>query len=118
MLVALPYFTSQEVEKPTHDLSNDQAYFNWIEDYAAEKGVPYINYFHLVDEIGFVWTECLYNYSHMNYWGGTIITEHLGSYLAENFSLPDRREGSAFAQWNADLEKYNKRVEENLLSSK
>lgn len=114
LLVALPYFISEDVEKPTHDMSNDQAYFNWMADYAAEKGVPYINYFHMVDELGFEWTECLYNYSHMNYWGGSIITEHLGAYLTEHYALPDRRDDPAYAHWNHDLEVYNRQVEEQL----
>ena len=114
VLVALPYFESSELSDVTHDLSNDQAYFNWVEDYAAQKGVPYVNYFHLVDEIGFEWTECLYNYSHMNYWGGTIITDHLGAYLAENFSLPDHRDDPAYAHWNEDLKSYEKQVKSSL----
>ena len=112
LLVALPYFISGDVEEPTHNMSNDQAYFNWMTDYAAEKGVQYINYFHMVDELGFEWTECLYNYSHMNYWGGSIITEHLGAYLAEHYSLPDHRGDPAYANWDRDLEAYHSMVEQ------
>lgn len=70
-------------------MSKDQAYFNWVSDFAAEYGANYINYFHIVDEIGFDWYEHLYNYSHMNYWGGCVITEHLGEYLHTHYDLED-----------------------------
>lgn len=110
VLVALPYFISSEVEGATHKLDKDQAYFNWVSDYAKEKGLNYINYFHLVEEIGFNWTECLYNHSHMNYWGGTVITEHLGAYLAENYELPDHRDDMDYQHWNDDLQTYNKQI--------
>lgn len=114
VLVALPYFISSEVEGATHKLDNDQAYFNWVADYAEENGVEYINYFHLVDEIGFDWWQCLYNHSHMNYWGGTLITEHLGAWLAEHYDLPDHRGDAAYQHWNDDLQTYKKQVENNL----
>lgn len=118
LLVTLPYFISSEYKKPTHDMSNDQAYFNWVADYAEENGLNYINYFHLVDEIGFVWTEHLYNYSHMNYWGGSIITRHIGAFLNENYNLPDRRNDDEYQHWNEDIKKYNKQVKGNLKKAK
>lgn len=106
VLVALPYFISSEYDDGTHKMENDQAYFNWVADFAAENGVDYINFFHLFEEIGFDWFQCLYNYSHMNYHGGKIITEYLGKYLTENYPLPDRRDDPAYTHWNEDLEKY------------
>lgn len=111
LLVTLPYLTSPDVEDATHDMTNDQAYFNWAADYAKENGLQYINYFHLVDELNFVWSECLYNYSHMNYWGGVIITKHIGQYLSDHYDLPDRREDPAFEQWNIDYKRYQKNVQ-------
>lgn len=114
LLVALPYFISSKVKGATHDLSNDQAYFNWIADYAEKKELPYINYFHLTDEIGFDWYQCLFNQGHMNYWGGSIITEHLGMYLSEHYDLPDHRDDLAYTHWNRDLKQYHKLVQKNL----
>lgn len=113
LLVALPYFISSKLDA-THDLSNDMAYFNWLSDFAQENDIPYINYFYLVDEIGFDWWKCLYNYSHMNYWGGSIITEHIGKYLNAQYDLPDRREDPDYQHWNKDLETYQKKIDESL----
>lgn len=113
LLVALPYFISDKLEA-THDLSNDIAYFNWVSDFSKEKQIPYINYFYLVDEIGFDWWECLYNYSHMNYWGGSIITQHIGEYLNTHYNLPDRRKDPDYQHWNIDLKIYQKQVDKKL----
>ena len=114
LLVALPYFTSDDVAETTHKMSNDQAYFNWVSDFADQYVAAYINYFHLVDEIGFNWYEHLFNYSHMNYWGGMIITEHLGQYLHDHYDLPDYRNDPLYENWNSDLEKFHQTVENSL----
>lgn len=114
LLVALPYFTSDDVAETTHDMSNDQAYFNWVADFAEQYGAAYINYFHLVDEIGFNWYEHLLNYSHINYWGGVVITEHLGQYLYDHYDLPDYRNDPLYENWNSDLEKFHQTVENSL----
>lgn len=114
LLVTLPYFISSQYEGATHNMANDQAYFNWAEDFAKKNDVPYINYFHLVDDIGFDWFKCLYNYSHMNYWGGQIITEHLGKYLNENYDLTDYRGDATYKKWDAHLKRYDEVVEENI----
>lgn len=114
LLVALPYFTSDEVDETTHNMSKDQAYFNWVSDFAAEYGANYINYFHIVDEIGFNWYEHLFNYSHMNYWGGCVITEHLGEYLYTHYDLEDYRDNPLYDNWNEDLERFHQSIENSL----
>ncbi|MBR4080702.1 MAG: hypothetical protein IKK21_02800 [Clostridia bacterium] len=111
VLVALPYCTSSEVEGATHDMSLDEARLNWLADYAAQHGLHYVNYFHLMDELGFDFGRHLYNYSHMNYLGGEIITRHLGQYLADNFDLADHRGEAAYAPWDAAVPKYRKLVD-------
>ena len=117
VLVAVPYFISGAVKGATHNLKNDQAYFNWTADYAKQRDIPYINYFHLVGEIGFEWNQCLYNHSHMNYRGGSIITDHLGKYLWEHYNLPDRRKDPDYAHWNEDLKIYKEQLKKNLTSA-
>lgn len=107
LLVALPYFISSQVENPTHNLSKDQGYFNWIAEYAQSKEIPYINYFHLLDALEFDFTRYMSDYSHMNYWGGCVISDHLGQYIAEHYDFPDQRNNPDYAHWNKDLKEYN-----------
>jgi hypothetical protein len=113
VLVAIPYFTSSEVLKPTHDMSNDQAYFNWAMDYAQQNGIECINFFHIMDKIGFDFKQDMHDYSHLNYWGGKIITDYIGAYLSEHFDLQDHREDPAYAVWNSDSAAFQEYVDQN-----
>ena len=119
VLVFPPAFTFPEIEtiSTTHDMTLEPLYANWLAEYTAEKNVDYINFYKLVDELGFDYFLHLYNYSHMNYWGGEIVTDYLGRYLAENYDLPDRRGDPAYEQWNEELLAYEVRVDRQLQNS-
>lgn len=114
LLVALPYFASEDYTGGTHDLTDDQKYMNWAADFAAEQGVPYLNYFHLTEKLGFSWTEHLYDYSHMNYFGAKLITGHLGRYLAEHYEMTDHRGEEAFAFMEPLKQQYGEYIAEQL----
>jgi len=114
VLMVLPYLTSPETPGNTHDMSKDEAYFNWAGQLAAEKGLHFINYFHLREELGINWVDHFKDYSHMNYWGGEIITRHLGQYLSDHFDFIDRRSDPAYEQWNKDLIEYHAHVANKL----
>ena len=43
---------------------------------------------------------------HFNYSGGTKITEYIGSYIRENFDVPDRRTDPDYEDWLADQAEY------------
>lgn len=111
-----PAFTFPEVAevKPTHDMTLEPLYANWLEAYTAEKGVGYVNFYKLIDELGFDYFRHMYNYSHMNYLGGEIITNYMGQYLTENYDLPDRRQDPAYENWNEDLELYRSLIAKQL----
>lgn len=111
LLVALPYMTSPDVPKPTHKMDQDQAYFNWVSDFAEEHHLNFVNYFHLTDEIGFIWPEHMKDYSHMNIWGGQLITSHLGAYLTEHYDLEDHRGQKAYKIWDKRVTRYDKNIE-------
>ena len=104
LLVTIPYFTSYPSK--TLDMTSHQGFFNWVEEFAERHHIRYINYFHIADEIGFDWNQHLYNYTHLNYWGGHVITKHLGSFLHTHYNLPDHREEEQYANWNADYKRY------------
>ena len=95
-------------------MSNDQAYFNWVQDFADEHHINYINYFHLIDELGFVWSQHMKDYSHMNWWGGQIITTHLGKYLTEHYDLEDHRDKKGYGVWNKRVVRYDKNMDKQL----
>lgn len=118
LFVCVPGFLMEDPGglSTTHDMSLEPLHANWVEEYAKEKGVDFINYIKLADQIGLDWWKHRYNYGHTNYWGGQIISKHIGQYLSENYNLPDRRTDPAYQNWNDDFAEYERLVEKNLLN--
>lgn len=48
--------------------------------------------------------------SHLNATGAKITSAYLGTYLKNNFLLPDHRKDSSYQQWNKDLMQYRQAV--------
>lgn len=85
-----------------------QKMMNYVCNVAAEEeGVPYINFFYLMDEIGFDFTEDMAEWSHVNYSGAKKLTSYLGEYLQTNYNLQDHRTEPEIADlWNKDYETF------------
>ena len=62
-----------------------------IEALAKEYGISYIDYNALVEEIGLDVTQDFRDSEHLNNQGAAKVSRHMGAYLKEHFSLPDRR---------------------------
>lgn len=63
-----------------------------VDAYAAEKGLTYINFLELIDEIGIDYTRDTYDAGlHMNLSGAEKLAGWLGRYLSEEVGLADRR---------------------------
>ena len=73
-----------------------------IEDYAAEKGLPYLNFLELIDETGLDFdTDTYDNGLHLNLYGAEKLSRWFGAWLAENTPVEDRREQPDYAEiWN------------------
>lgn len=79
-----------------------------MEEYAVENDLRYINYLELIEEIGLDFTTDTYDAGlHLNLSGAEKISRHLGQYLAEEFSLEDRRsENDLSARWEVKIQEY------------
>lgn len=64
-------------------------YFRWMEDYAAKKNIPLINYCdsRTAQAAGLNWATDMADASHTNYQGALKITRHLGAYLQEKYDF-------------------------------
>lgn len=83
---------------------------NAIKDYAAQKGISFIDLNLKVEELGIDWaTDTMDNGDHLNIKGARKSSRYMGDYLASNSQLPDRRKEPAYAAWNTALEDYLKR---------
>lgn len=78
---------------------------NYLEEYASEQGIFFLNFAKEENYINYA-TD-FYDSSHLNPSGASKITEHLGSYLIQNFDLPAEKEESTVKAWNKRLAGYN-----------
>lgn len=85
-----------------------------MEDYAREKGVPYINFLDKIDEVGLDFTQDTYDGGlHLNLSGAEKLSRWFGRWLAENCALPDHG-GDAEIQelWSARSQRYHAMAED------
>lgn len=85
-----------------------------MEDYAREKGVPYINFLDKIDEAGLDFTQDTYDGGlHLNLSGAEKLSRWFGRWLTENCALPDHG-GDAEIQelWSARSQRYHAMAED------
>lgn len=71
-----------------------------VEKFAAEVGVTYIDLNEGESKLDIDWAEdTCDNGDHMNVFGARKVSNYIGSYLSENYDLPDHREDEAYAGW-------------------
>ena len=80
LLLCVPFTT------PEQDELNRQAVVNGMADYAAEKGVPYVNLMHRTGELGFDFSTDMADVYHVNRQGMRKVTAWLGAYLLSDDS--------------------------------
>ena len=84
---------------------------NAIENYAKEKGLTYVDLNLKIKELGISWQEDSYDKGdHLNLYGAQKVTRWLGTYLKQNYELPDHRNDPAYEDWNELSKKYEEAV--------
>lgn len=98
-----PVFMAQ----PCSAGSDIQKMMNYVDVVAEKEGLPYINFFYLLDETGFDFAEDMADTGHVNYFGARKLTSYLGEYLQNNYQLEDQRGNPSIARlWNRDYEAF------------
>ncbi len=79
-----------------------------VEQYAAQRGLPYLNFLELQEETGIDYETDTYDGGlHMNLSGAEKLSRWLGTWLRENTALTDRRgEEALSARWEEKLAAY------------
>lgn len=99
------------VEVPSANSWNYKRH-NTVAQYARENKIPFLDLNKPGREYKVDWAfDTRDKGDHMNYNGARKVTAYLGKYLKENYNLPDRRKESAYADWNVDLRKYEKAIQ-------
>lgn len=92
VLICAPY--------PVSD--GEQSVYNYVSDFAQERGIPFINYNLMYDDLGIDFATDFASDQHLNYQGAKKFTEALGEYLTSNYDLPDRRGQEGYESWERD----------------
>ncbi len=84
-----------------------------IEDYAARRGLAYINFLELTGEIGVDFSADTYDSGlHLNLYGAEKLSRWFGAWLMENCPVEDRRSQENYARvWNEKSAAYAARKE-------
>ena len=85
---------------------------NTVSEIAKQHGVKYLNYLDL-DVVDYE-TDCYDPASHLNPSGAFKVTDQMGQYLMDNYSLTDHRGDEAYAYWDMDFAGYTEMKDERL----
>ena len=83
---------------------------NAVQSFADKRGLRFLDMNMDLDDIGINWKNCFRDISgsHLNYRGAVAATRYLGIYLANHYALEDRRGNKEYANWNDDIEKFDR----------
>lgn len=92
-------------------LKEDEAkIFNAVEEYSRRKGVEFINFNHIYEEIGFDYTTDMIDRGHVNVSGSDKVTGWLGSYLQDKYNLPSHKQEEKYYLWELNAEAWRHKV--------
>lgn len=80
--------------------------YNTVAQIAESYGVDFLDTNKLYAEMGLDFAQDFRDKQHTNILGATKFTDYFGSYLVENYDLPDHREESEYAEWNQLYNEY------------
>ena len=86
----------------------------WIEEYAAQKGIPYISYIGAyAGELGLDYQKDFQDSGHLNYYGAQKVTTHLAQFLQEKYPQYQKEQNPYANQLDLDFEKYQRILQAN-----
>lgn len=85
-------------------------YYNAFTKYAQEKKYRYINYNLKNMEIEFDNKHDYLDKFHLNYYGSLKMTDHLISYIIDNYNVPIRKGDPKYKKWDEDYIKYARAI--------
>lgn len=64
----------------------------------------------MFEAVGLDWETDFKDASHTNHFGSVKYTQYIANYLVENYALTDKRGQEDYADWDAELKKYNEAI--------
>ena len=85
---------------------------NYVKNYIEQKGFLFVDFSGDKEAIGLDLAEDFWSPDHFDSLGALKVTKHFSEYLKTHFTLPDRREDPAYADWAADLHAWQTQLED------
>lgn len=87
---------------------NNMKLYNATEEWCRDNGVGYVNLFDYLEDMDFDYSTDMQDVSHVNILGALKVTDFLGKYISENYSITDYRDNVKVAkEWNDAYMKYS-----------
>lgn len=77
----------------------DQMRMNYVGELAEEEGIPFLNFVDLRDELKIDPEQDFLDGGHVNYKGGSKVTDAIGRFLVQNFNMEDHRGDKKYDLW-------------------
>lgn len=106
LFIASPYILTDE----------EQMLLNETARVADEEGIPMINYNQLCEEIGLDYRTDFRDEAHLNNYGASKVTSHLGDYIKNNYEISNRKGQSGYEAWDLNQRYLEGKWEAKLLS--
>ena len=82
---------------------------NAVKKYSKDRNIPYLDLNLCYKEMGINMKTCFRDKgNHLNYNGAKAVTEHIGKYISDNYSLEKLNGNSKYESWNESLIKFEK----------
>ena len=81
------------------------SYYEAVGRYCDEKGLKFLNFTRMADELGLDYSSDFVDTLHMNWSGQQKMANWMGTYLMENYAFEDKRSDPAYSFWNEDYQK-------------
>ena len=94
------------IKTPFYDPGDDQAKVNAAATFAEERGIGFIDFNKITDELELDYASDFYDGNHTNAYGARKISEYLADYIVQNYSVKDHRGDEKYTQWDEDLAFY------------
>lgn len=76
---------------------------NYLSDYFAENGIPFLDYYRNYESCGIDFATDLREGNHLNDLGATKVTNALGQYLVSNYEFADKAGKAGYEDWDTHV---------------
>lgn len=88
-----------------------------MEDFAAERGVPYLNLIDKAEQLGIDPETDSQDGLHLNYRGSVKLTDYIGEYIHNSFNVKDHRNEKGYESFEEDYQAYLEYLPEGILKT-